>query len=127
MGHTLWGKMRDMSDIPISNRAQRWAATMGGYEGASDDVTVAHQDSNASVGPFQEGRPSLTGPLRQREELLDALMTRGATRSDGGGHRLKEEGPDEFRTCFERDRDRILHSSASVSYTHLTLPTSDLV
>jgi dGTPase len=104
--------MRDVSDEPISDRARRWAATMGGYEGVKDDVTVAHQDSNASIGPFVEGQPSLAGPLRQREELLDVLMTPGATRSESGGHRVKEEEPDEFRTCFERDRDRILHSSA---------------
>ncbi|HEV3186502.1 MAG TPA: HD domain-containing protein [Acidimicrobiales bacterium] len=101
-----------MNDEPVSDRARRWAATMGGYEGTKDDVTVAHRDSKASIGPLAEGQPSLAGPLRQREDLLDALMTQGATRSDGGGHRVKEEAPDEFRTCFERDRDRILHSSA---------------
>lgn len=107
-----WGKMRDVSSEPISDRARRWAATMGGYEGASDDVTVAHQDSSASIGPLAEGRASLAGTLRQREEQFDSLMSSGATRSHGGGNRLREEEPDEFRTCFERDRDRILHSSA---------------
>jgi dGTPase len=50
--------------------------------------------------------------LAAREEQLDALMVPGATRSFGGGTREREEEPDEFRTCFERDRDRILHSSA---------------
>ena len=39
-------------------------------------------------------------------------MAPGATRSHGAGSRATEEEPDEFRTCFERDRDRILHSSA---------------
>lgn len=85
---------------------------MGGYEGTSDDVIVAHEDSKASIGPPVTGQPSFAGPLRPREELLDTLMTPGATRSAGGGHRVREEAPDEFRTCFERDRDRILHSSA---------------
>jgi dGTPase len=85
---------------------------MGGYEGANDDVTVAHQDSRASVGPLVEGGGLLEGPLRQREEQLDSLMAPGATRSKAAGHRVREEEPDEFRTCFERDRDRILHSSA---------------
>jgi dGTPase len=85
---------------------------MGGYEGASDDVTVAHEDSKASIALPVEGQPSLAGPLQQREEQLDALMSTGATRSQGGGNRVREEEPDEFRTCFERDRDRILHSSA---------------
>jgi len=47
-----------------------------------------------------------------REGQLDALMVPGATRSFGGGQRERDEEPDEFRTCFERDRDRILHSNA---------------
>jgi dGTPase len=104
--------MRDVSDEPISERARRWAATMGGYEGASDDVTVAHEDSKTAIAVLVDGQPSLAGSLHQREELLDALMATGATRSEGGGNRVNEEEPDEFRTCFERDRDRILHSSA---------------
>jgi dGTPase len=85
---------------------------MEGYEGSSDDVTVAHRNSRATIGEPEPGRPSLAGPLAAREEQLDALMVPGATRSLGGGTREREEEPDEFRTCFERDRDRILHSSA---------------
>jgi dGTPase len=107
-----WGKMSHVSEEPISERARRWAATMEGYEGANDDITVAHQDSHARVGPPVEGDGAPEGPLRQREEQLDTLMAPGATRSAGAGHRVREEEPDEFRTCFERDRDRILHSSA---------------
>ncbi|HEY5112223.1 MAG TPA: HD domain-containing protein [Acidimicrobiales bacterium] len=101
-----------MSDEPISERSRRWAATMGGYEGVHDAVTVAHEDSRAGVGPPVPGAISLAGPLHQREEQLDVLMVPGATRSHGAGTRTREEEPDEFRTCFERDRDRILHSSA---------------
>jgi dGTPase len=97
---------------PISERARRWAATMEGYEGASDDVTVAHRDSTATIEEPESGRATLAGPLEAREEQLDHLMVPGATRSHGGGRREREEEPDEFRTCFERDRDRILHSSA---------------
>jgi dGTPase len=85
---------------------------MEGYEGSSDDVTVAHRDSSATIGTPEPGRPTLAGPLAAREEQLDALMVPGATRSVGGGNREREEEPDEFRTCFERDRDRILHSNA---------------
>ncbi|HVA70538.1 MAG TPA: HD domain-containing protein [Acidimicrobiales bacterium] len=101
-----------MSVEPISERAQRWAATMGGYEGANDDVTVAHQDSRAQVGLSMTGDGAPGGARRQREEQLDTLMAPGATRSAGAGQRVREEEPDDFRTCFERDRDRILHSSA---------------
>ena len=104
--------MEDVSDVPISERSRRWAATMSGYEGAHDAVTVAHHDSRAGLGPLVAGEATLAGPLREREERLDALMVPGATRSLGAGRRVREEEPDEYRTCFERDRDRILHSSA---------------
>ncbi len=40
------------------------------------------------------------------------MLAPGATRSTGAGHRALAEDPDPLRTCFERDRDRILHSSA---------------
>jgi dGTPase len=85
---------------------------MEGYEGASDDITVAHRNSHAAIGRPETGQPSLSGPRAAREEQLDALMVPGATRSYGAGQRAREEEPDEYRTCFERDRDRILHSSA---------------
>ncbi len=39
-------------------------------------------------------------------------MAAGATRVRGAGHRLHPEEPDRWRTCFERDRDRILHATA---------------
>jgi dGTPase len=85
---------------------------MVGYEGGADDVTVAHQDSTASI--TVEGSPSrqLRGTLAEREAQLDTLLAEGATRSFGAGTRARDEEPDEYRTCFERDRDRILHSSA---------------
>jgi len=35
-----------------------------------------------------------------------------ATRAFQGGDRAIEEEPDQWRTCFERDRDRILHANA---------------
>jgi len=97
---------------PVSERSRRWAATMGGYAGSSDNVTVAHQNSSATVGPFLTDHGVPGGALRQREAQLETLLAPGATRSQGAGHRAIEEEPDEFRTCFERDRDRILHSSA---------------
>jgi dGTPase len=84
---------------------------MEGYEGAADDVTVAHRDSSATID-VTDGASALPGSLAEREEQLDAVLAVGATRSHGAGHRAREEEPDEFRTCFERDRDRVLHSSA---------------
>ena len=40
------------------------------------------------------------------------LVERRHPRSTAPGTAPRDEEPDEFRTCFERDRDRILHSSA---------------
>ncbi len=48
----------------------------------------------------------------ERQELEDSLLAPGATRSSGAGNRLELEEPDPWRTCFERDRDRILHASS---------------
>jgi len=101
-----------VSTEPVSERARRWAATMDGYEGASDDVTVAHRDSVATLGAAPGSTASFTGPLEEREARLSAFLAPGATRSSGAGHRARDEEPDEYRTCFERDRDRILHCTA---------------
>jgi dGTPase len=54
--------------------------------------------------------PHLLGDRVSREELEHVLLAPGATRAVGGGNRQRVELPDPFRTCFERDRDRILHS-----------------
>jgi dGTPase len=48
----------------------------------------------------------------QREEAEAAALAPGATRSSGAGNRALHEEPDRFRTCFERDLDRIHHSKA---------------
>lgn len=46
-----------------------------------------------------------------REAAENDRMAPAATRSAGAGDRPVEEEPDDWRTCFERDRDRILHSA----------------
>ena len=48
----------------------------------------------------------------ERQELEESLLAPGATRSSGAGNRREPEEPDAWRTCFERDRDRILHASS---------------
>ena len=40
----------------------------------------------------------------------DLALAPGATRAEGSGSRARSEEPDRFRTCFERDLDRIQHS-----------------
>jgi dGTPase len=47
-----------------------------------------------------------------REAMEDGHLAAGATRAQGAGRRPREEEPDPWRTCYERDRDRILHSTA---------------
>ncbi len=73
---------------------------------AAAALRMAHADSRGLVGhvvPF--GRI-------EREQHEDRELAPGATRSAGAGHRAVSEEPDELRTCFERDRDRILHAPA---------------
>lgn len=98
----------DDSAADVADRAERalkWASTMAGH-GPEHGVRLAHADSWAGTGSTtifrradREGRES---------EHLSVL----ATRAHGAGDRLVEEEPDRWRTCFERDRDRILHASA---------------
>src|SRR5690606_27160696 len=57
------------------------------------------------------------GPLavldrQAREAAEDEALCAAATRAAGAGRRARAEEPDPLRTCFERDRDRILHSAA---------------
>lgn len=88
-----------------SARAQQWARTMGGH-GSGDALVRAHADSGAGFDP---------GPVvgrEAREALERATLRPGATLSSGAGQRRREEEPDPERTCFERDRDRIVHSTS---------------
>ena len=98
--------MDDLQGGP-SARAKAWAATMAGQL-ADGDVIVAHADSSARVteGPG-EGIDRLT---REREQA--AGLAPLATRAEGAGRRARAEEADTWRTCFERDRDRILHSAS---------------
>lgn len=92
-------------DATTTERAARWASTMEGHR-ADRPVRFAHAASEPLVGP-------ITPYLREdREALEEGLLAPGATRSHGAGDRRVEEAPDAERTCFERDRDRILHSAA---------------
>jgi dGTPase len=88
-----------------SERARRWASTMNGHEGGPD-IRLAHDGPAVVVG---EVRPL---GRTEREEGADGALAPGATRSCGAGDRVRPEEPDPLRTCFERDRDRILHSTA---------------
>lgn len=55
--------------------------------------------------------PAMAARTREaREAIEDRVLAPGATRSAGAGSRAVPETPDPYRTCFERDRDRIKHS-----------------
>ncbi|MFT4166145.1 MAG: HD domain-containing protein [Microlunatus sp.] len=73
---------------------------------AGTHLVRAHATSRAVTGPG-----AVMDRVR-REEWEDLLLRPEATRARGAGHRAREETPDPERTCFERDRDRIIHSTA---------------
>ena len=74
--------------------------------GHGEDVVRAHHDSHVSIASGDPvGREA-------REEREAALLRPGAALAVGAGERALAEQPDPERTCFERDRDRIVHSTA---------------
>src|ERR687898_848370 len=56
----------------------------------------------------------------ERERLEHELLAPIATKADGSLGRREPEEADEFRTAFERDRDRIIHSKAFRRLKHKT-------
>ena len=97
---------REPSSRPWETERNRiWVATMAGHAG--DGLTFAHRDSRAATGAVG---PSAGFDRADREDLEQAQLAPGATRASGAGNRARPEEPDRWRTCFERDRDRILHA-----------------
>ncbi|MGI9028719.1 MAG: HD domain-containing protein, partial [Ilumatobacteraceae bacterium] len=75
-------------------------------DGVTDaGVRVAHVDSRSRLQQQAIDR-------RARQEHESLTLAESATRAVGAGDRARPEEPDEWRTCFERDRDRILHAPA---------------
>jgi dGTPase len=56
----------------------------------------------------------------EREERESEQLSPAATLSTASRGRERDEEPDTFRTCFERDRDRILYSKAFRRLKHKT-------
>ncbi len=90
---------QDLTDGEVN-----WGSTMRGR--VEGDTELAHTDTVARMAPG----PALD--RAHREELEEKSLREGATRATGAGQRLLPEAPDRSRTCFERDRDRILHATA---------------
>ncbi len=94
----------EVTHQPVSTS---WAQTMHGHTSVdATEIRLAHSDSWAGTGSTQ-----LVERL-EREDREDKNLSVHATRSFGAGNRAISEQPDKFRTCFERDRDRILHASS---------------
>ncbi len=87
-----------------TERALTWAGTMHGH--AAGAVVTAHTDSHAVISPHRAVQ------REEREAHEAATLAPGASRALGAGDRARPEEPDRERTCFERDRDRIVHSSS---------------
>lgn len=87
----------------LSPRTKAWATTMQGH---GEGVISAHCASTARISPRDPRRREL------REALERLQFVPEATFAEGAGDRELAEEPDAYRTCFERDRDRIVHSAA---------------
>jgi dGTPase len=94
--------MDAMPDLPP--RAIAWAETMAGHPGGR--LVRAHEQPGRRL---ELARPVLR---EQREEREAAELRPGAALAVGSGQRAIREEADAERTCFERDRDRIVHSAA---------------
>jgi dGTPase len=87
-----------------TERAKIWTGTMSGHN--TGELVCAHADSRAGLAP------GCRVNRQQREAAERSLLAPGAALAEGAGRRARPEDPDPERTCFERDRDRIIHSAA---------------
>ncbi|HET9060171.1 MAG TPA: HD domain-containing protein [Acidimicrobiales bacterium] len=94
---------------PESAREAAWKATMSGTILEAGPVLAHGDGARVVVG---DNLPLRAMDRQARENAEASLLVAGATLSSGAGARARPEDPDPLRTCFERDRDRVLHSSA---------------
>ena len=94
-----------MQDPKDTDRAKTWRSTMLGT--VKDQLVQAHRNSNAEIG-------KISVLSRDVRESLQESLAPHAQRGDGAGHRKIPETADPYRTCFEVDRDRILHKGTAL-------------
>ncbi|NNN21217.1 MAG: HD domain-containing protein [Acidimicrobiales bacterium] len=92
----------------IADRNLIWASS-NGQKSTSSKYLLAHRDENELAG-IGFGIRRLKRTDKEFKEKL--ILSKAATFAEGAGNRRYSEIPDEERTCFEKDRDRILHSTA---------------
>jgi dGTPase len=95
------------NEATLSERARRWAGTMQGHGSSIEGIRQAHGGGAMGVGEFS------IFDREAREAAQNEVLAPGATRSFGSGNRPGLEEPDPWRTCFERDRDRVLHKATA--------------
>ena len=78
--------------------------------GTATETTIVVRHAHDGAPPRVGAATALRRADREQEEA--ARLARGATAAIGAGDREHPEEPDPWRTCFERDRDRILHGTA---------------
>lgn len=84
-------------------RSEAWQATTQGFP--AGEFRQAHADSHPNFGPVE------LLSREEREENQNNQLAKGATPAHGAGNRATFEEPHPMRTCFERDLDRIKHST----------------
>ena len=87
----------------VTPRAKAWADTMAGH--SDGDLVRAHSGSQASPGRGPSCIVNFGSSANERR--CDPALPLPGSRKPGAA-----EEPDDERTCFERDRDRIVHSTA---------------
>ncbi len=95
-----------------TKREAVWKETTKGNDHPTG-VVVAHDTSTYKPELSEPAAVSLI--TRELRALGGPILNEGFAAipaADSAGDRARPERPDEFRSCFERDRDRILHSAA---------------
>lgn len=91
--------------MEFSSRTHQWIETSSGYQLPGGTVAAHSDHVDMNIRPVLMQR-------ERREEFERCCLAEGATLSAGAGNRKIPEAADPLRTAFERDRDRIVHSTA---------------
>ena len=90
----------------LTDRAREWASTMAGHDDRFGAVRPPTPTPTPGPAPSTIADRDRPGGPRRRLPRARRHPVRGA------GDRAVDEEPDPWRTCFERDRDRIVHGTA---------------